>query len=298
MDLIGKTFVVTGATSGIGQAAARQLAERGAHVIGVGRSPEKCRQQQDALAQAYPQAKVKYLVADLSLQSHVRRLADEITTHLNGSGLHGLINNAGAVPFWYTLTAEGFETQWATNHLAGFLLTHLLLPELSRPDMARVVTVSSNSHYGGSIHWDDVQMRRRYQPLKAYQQSKLANVLFSAEFNRRRPGGPNLRAFAADPGLVKTDIGAKKNPGLVGWVWRWRASGGISPDESARGVVFLACEPSIHDSPDVYWKHSRPKPPTPYALDPAHAARLWELSAQMAGLPYAKPAPQAVEEAA
>ncbi len=284
-NLQGKAFVVTGATSGIGLAVAQQLAERGAHLIGVGRSPIACQAVQAQLSQAAPAATVHYLTADLSLQSEVRRLAQAIQALPGQAGLSGLINNAGSVPFRYTLTAEGFETQWALNHLAGFLLTNLLLPDLRRGAPARVVAVSSKSHYGGRMRWDDLQMRRRYNVLRTYQQSKLANVLFMAEFNRRMAQDGRVRAFAADPGLVKTDIGAKNNPGLVGWVWRQRASQGITPQESARGIVYLATEPSLQNAPQVYWKHGKPQDPDPYALNPTHAARLWEISAKMVGLP-------------
>jgi NAD(P)-dependent dehydrogenase (short-subunit alcohol dehydrogenase family) len=175
------------------------------------------------------------------------------------------------------------------NHLAGFLLTHELLPLLRAAEAGRVVTVSSMSHYLGRMHWDDIQLRRRYNGLRAYRQTKLANVLFTLELNRRMGTQSNLRAFAADPGLVNTDIGAKGNPGFVGWFWKRRAAGGISPEKSAGGLVYLLGEPTIQHAPEIYWKHGVPKTPAKRALDEDSARRLWALSKQMCGIEAEEP---------
>ena len=286
-DLKDKTFVLTGATSGIGLAAAQLLAERGAFLIGVGRSAERCALVEGQLRSAHPQAQVEYCVANLSMQGQVRRLAADIRTKLAAHqlrSLDGLINNAGTFTYWMTLTPEGFEMQWAVNHLAPFLLTRELLPLLRAAPVARVVTVSSGSHYKTRLKWNDIQLRRGYNCLLAYKQTKLANVLFTAELNRRLENESTLRAFAADPGLVFTEMGFKGNPGLVRWIWDRRRRAGVSPEESARGVVYLATEPSIQNSPEIYWKDSRPKAPNPYALDVDAARRLWDLSEQMCGI--------------
>jgi NAD(P)-dependent dehydrogenase (short-subunit alcohol dehydrogenase family) len=287
MDLKDKTFVLTGATSGIGLAAARLLAERGASLIGVGRSAERCARSEDELRTAFPQAQVEYCLAELSSQSQVRALAADIQARLAQSqvkSLDGLINNAGTFTYWMTLTPEGFEMQWAVNHLAPFLLTHALLPLLQAAPAGRVVTVSSGSHYHTRLKWSDIQLRRGYNCLLAYQQTKLANVLFTTEFNRRKGDQSRLRAFAADPGLVFTEMGFKGNPALVRWIWNQRRRGGVPPEQSARGVVYLATEPAIQDSPEIYWKDSHPKAPNPYALDEGSAGRLWDLSEQMCGI--------------
>ncbi len=283
-----KTFVVTGATSGIGLAVAHGLAREGASVIGVGRSPERCEQAETQLRNGFPGCRqIAFLVADLSIQAMVRNLADDIHTTLqawHAPAVHGLINNAGTVPFWQTLTPEGFDTQWAVNHLAAFLLTLELLPLLKAAPTARVVTVSSDSHYNTRLNWEDIQLRRHYSPLRAYCQTKLANVLFTAELNRRLGNRSSVRAFAADPGLVRTDIGLKSNSVVARWVWSVRRRGGISPEESANGILFLATEPSIQNSKEIYWKHAQPRVPSAYALNPQAAGQLWELSAQMCGL--------------
>jgi NAD(P)-dependent dehydrogenase (short-subunit alcohol dehydrogenase family) len=296
----GKIFVVTGATSGIGLAAAQGLARLGGSVIGVGRSAERCRALEANLRELNPEGAHRCCVADLALQSQVRGLAREIRTILadwrrpGPAGLDGLVNNAGTFTYWLALTAEGFETQWAVNHLAPFLLTHELLPALrSAPGgwPARIVTVSSESHAGASLRWEDIQLRRRYDGLLAYRQTKLANILFTAELNRRLGAGTGLRAFAADPGLVKTDIGYKGTPGMVRWLWNLRRSAGDPPEVAARNILFLldpentekANSHSDGDLP-VYWRGCAPKQPSRQARDGEAARRLWEMSERMCGM--------------
>ena len=284
--LTGKTFIVTGATSGIGLACAEILAEQGGTVIGVGRSAERCRAAEARLRSINLRGNARYLVSDLSLQSEVRALAIRIRETLaeHGQLLDGLINNAGTFTYWMALTREGFETQWAVNHLAAFLLTHELLPQLLAAPVARVVTVSSESHHGARMDWDDPQMRRRYNGLSAYGRTKLANILFTLELNRRLEPTPWVKAFAADPGLVNTDIGFKGTPPLVRWVWERRRAGGMSPEESARGIVGLLTEPALQELAEIYWRHGQPRQAGPAARDVQSAARLWALSEKMCGI--------------
>ncbi len=286
-DLEGRIIVVTGATSGIGRATATALADRGATVIGVGRSAQRCREAENAIRAGNSQADVAFCLADLSAQRQVRALASEIRTRIAEAGadrLDILVNNAGTVSSWYVATEDGYELQFAVNHLAPFLLTHALMPLLHNAPHARVVTVSSGSHYRTRIHWADVMYRQRYNCLKAYKQSKLANVLFTAELNRRLGPESRVRGYVADPGLVDTQIGFKGTGGLVRWVWDRRRSGGASPEEGAKTVIYLAADPAILESEALYWKACRPKRASRYARDPVHADRLWELSARLCGL--------------
>jgi retinol dehydrogenase 12 len=282
-----RTYLVTGATSGIGRCIAEQLVESGANLIGVGRSAERCRDAETQLRAINPMVEVDYLVADLALQSEVLKAAEGTCTLLRKHGktsLDGLVNNAGTFTYWLALTSEGFETQWAVNHLAPFRLTLELLPLLQAAPAARVITISSDSHYIARLNWNDIQLRRCYNGLRAYEQTKLANVLFTVELNRRLGEQQHVRAFAADPGLVKTDIGLKNNPGIVRWIWGLRRSGGISAAESAQGIITLLTDPSIQESNAVYWKHGKPKPSSRYSLDSEAARRLWDLSATMCAL--------------
>jgi NAD(P)-dependent dehydrogenase (short-subunit alcohol dehydrogenase family) len=288
-SLMDKRIIVTGATSGIGLALVEALAQRGAAVIGVGRSPERCARVEEQLIARHPESSITFFVADLSVQGEIRALAQRIRQTLRAGGagaLDGLVNNAGTFAYWQTYTPEGFEMQWAVNHLAPFLLTRELLPLLVAAPAARVVTVSSGSHYRARLPWDDIQLRRRYRPLQAYSQTKLANILFTAELNRRLRPGSTVRAFAADPGLVRTEIGFKTNSPVARWAWALRRLQSKPPETAAEGIVYLLSEPSLQGATDIYWKASRPKAPDPYALNPNAARRLWELSERMcSGVP-------------
>jgi len=285
--LSGKTIVITGATSGIGLATAEAVTRRGGCVIGVGRSPERCRRAENRLRALNPAAAPRYLCADLSLQSQVRALADEIRRVLAESGktwLDGLVNNAGAFTYWMMLTPEGFETQWAVNHLAPFLLTSELLTLLQAAPSGRIVTVSSGSHRDTQVNWDDIQLRRHYNGLRAYCQSKLANVLFTLELSRRLGTGSSVRAFAADPGLVNTEIGFKGTPGLVRWVWNLRRSAGVEPEVPAGWIAYLLSEPALGKATEIYWLGGVARQASRFALDTESARRLWQMSARMCGL--------------
>jgi retinol dehydrogenase-12 len=213
-------------------------------------------------------------------------LPGEIQNHLQTwkvPGLEGLLNNAATVPFHQTFTEEGLDTQWAVNHMAPFILTIKLLPFLQKGKSARIVTVSSRSHYRGRIHWEDIQLLRHYFILQAYEQSKLCNVLFTTELDRRL-SGTGMRAFAADPGLVKTDIGRKSKSLFAKWAWSIHSRRGISAQESAAGIVYLLTESSIQEARDMYWRHGKPTPPNPIALDNTSARRLWDISVEFSGM--------------
>lgn len=286
-NLGSKTIVVTGATSGIGLAAARALSGKGAFVIGVGRSAARCNLARDAILSQHPSVRIAYLLADLSSQRQVRQLAEAIRDQVGSSGagqLDVLINNAATVSNWYTATEDGYELQFAVNHLAPFLLTLELLPLLKKARSARVITVSSGSHRNTRIHWQDVMLRRRYNALRAYKQSKLANVLFTFELNRRLGEDNPVRAYAADPGLVNTEIGLKGTSGLVRWIWEKRRAGGVDPEQGAETLVYLAADASVDGSQEAYWKDCRPVQASKYARRAEEAARLWELSEHLCGI--------------
>lgn len=286
-DLKSKTIVITGATAGIGLAAARALAARGAYVIGVGRSAGRCGEARQAVLADCPGVRIDFCTADLSSQRQVRALAASIRERVEAAGEHKidvLVNNAGTVSSWYVATEDGYEMQFAVNHLAPFLLTQELMPLLRSAPAARVITTSSASHLRTSMHWDDVMYRRRYSCLAAYKQSKLANVLFTAELNRRLGAGSRLRAYAVDPGLVNTEIGLKGTGGIEQWVWQRRRGGGVSPEQGTATTVFLASEPSLENFDAIYWKDCRPARPSSYALRPEEAARLWSLSERLCGI--------------
>ncbi len=280
------TIVVTGATSGLGRAAAMALAARGIHVIGTGRSPEKMAELRSAILGANPGARFDGLIADFASLKEVRRLADEISELVkreSGGKLDCLMNIAGAFSGWQQTTAEGYEMQFAVNHLAPFLLTNLLKPLLCGDHASRVITMSSKSHYHAWMRWDDLMQSRRYIHLFAYMQSKLANVLFSYGLNDRFKSEGGFRAYAVSPRLVDTEIGSKSSMGLAGFVWKLRGRGGRTAEEGARTCIMLATESELACPDEVYWQDDAPCRHSRRSKDRADADRLWDISAKLVG---------------
>lgn len=283
--LSGKHIVVTGATAGIGLYSLLALARAGAAVIGVGRSAERCRAAETFIRSAVPDAQVEYLLADLSLQSQVRNLAQQIEARLEPrhAVLDVLVNNAGVYSQKLTRTADGIELTLAVNHLAVFLLTHELISLLRAAPQGRVLTVSSNSHYRARLNPARLNRPWLYVGLLAYAQSKLANVLFTTELNRQEEGS-RVRAFAVDPGLVNTDIGMKQGGALSRWVWQSRSRRGDPPEKPAKTVLHLCSEQNLDANRDPYWRDCHPKAPGAQALRPDLARDLWEKSLELCGL--------------
>ena len=284
--LKSKTAIVTGATAGIGLAAATALAAQGAFVIGVGRSAARCLDAEKTILLAQSGAKIKFLLADLSLQSQVRGLASDIKQTLHSAGhtsLDILVNNAGTFSGSYIKTPDGVELTLAVNHIAPFLLTHELLPLLKAAPSGRVITVSSGSHYHTSIDFKHLNAPWIYNGLWAYKVSKMANVLFTLEFNRQMKD-TSVRAFAVDPGLVNTEIGLKTTDPLARLIWQFRRKSGVPPEIPARTILYLACENSVQYSSEGYWYDCHPRKPDPQALRLDNASKLWEISCQMCGL--------------
>ena len=281
-DMDGKTCVVTGATSGIGRETAALLAARGARLIGVGRSPERCDQAASEITAATGNQEVRFLEADLSRQADIRGLVVRIARITQRVDV--LVNNAGTFAFAWKPTVDGIETQLAVNWLSGFMLTGLLLPLL--PPGARVITLSSGSHFSGKMHWKDPGLRRWYFGLAAYDQSKLAVLLFTYELGRRLGKSRRILCHAVDPGLVKTEIGLKGNNALVRLAWRIRTRNGISPAEAARSVAFLATDPSVDGRAPGYWKECRMLDSSRASHDEGDARRLWALGEKLCGVSY------------
>jgi len=279
-----KTIVITGASSGIGLEVARVLTGKGFNVLGIGRSEANCNRAKESILSENPDARIVYFLADLMQQREVVRVAEEITSYLNEKSngeLYALINNAGCVRSWYMTTEEGYEQQFALNHLAGFLLTYKLLPALIK-SKGRVIMTGSESHKGIKVHWDDVMLRRRYNPLTAYKQSKLCNILFAKGLNDRY-GKDGIRAYVIDPGLVNTDIGNKETGFLVNFIWALRKRHGVPPEVPAKTYAFL-CEQD--PPPDgLYYYLCREKDYS-RQVTKENADRLFELSERLCGIKY------------
>ncbi len=285
-NLSEKTILVTGATSGIGFRACVELARQGAFVIGTGRDEQRCENARQSILQEIPQARVAFLVGDFSSQNQIRGLAEEFLQLIRKSGqgkLDVLVNNAGIFSARKRFSEDGIELTFAVNHIAPFLLTHCLLPALNASEDARVLTVSSNSHYNTWFNPCRASHPGCYLHIWAYKVSKLSNVLFTAEFNRRN-SNQRIRAFAVDPGLVNTEIGAKQNEGLVSFVWRIRQNQGHSTDVPVRTITHLAFTELGQQRQFLYWKNSQPKAPSRAALNTDLASRLWEESCRLSGI--------------
>jgi NAD(P)-dependent dehydrogenase (short-subunit alcohol dehydrogenase family) len=282
-----KLILITGATSGIGLAAVKGLTHEGHAVIGVARSQIKADTAKHKILEGNPEADITFLLADLSSQDQIHKLAQDVAATLklmNRDSIDVLINNAGEVSSWYTLTEDGYERQFAVNHLASFLMTQLILPFLQNATNAKVLTTSSASHRNARINWKDVMYRRHYGTLKAYKQSKLANVLFTLEFNRRLGEHASIKSYAVDPGLVNTEIGAKGTNGFVNWFWNKRKGRGTTPEIAAETIVYLACRSHLPYDNEWYFKACHPVKPSRYARKIDPAKRLWDLSEKLTGL--------------
>jgi retinol dehydrogenase 12 len=270
--------VVTGATSGIGFELARIFAARGAAVVGVGRDAARCAAAEGRLRTLTGNSRVRYEVADLSSLAQVRGLAARLAA--SPGRIDVLVNNAGGFAFSRQLSPEGIERQFALNYLAGFLLTRLLMPVM---DGGRVIMISSGSHYTGRIHWRDVGLSPLYNGLAAYDQSKLALVMFTRELASRVGPDSPVSVYAVDPGLVRTEIAMKGTNGLVRMIWGIRARGGISPSESAATIAWLALDPQAAGRSGLYWRACRVEEPSRRARDPDASRRLWDLSERLCG---------------
>jgi NAD(P)-dependent dehydrogenase (short-subunit alcohol dehydrogenase family) len=278
--MAGKICLVTGATAGIGLETARVLARRGAKVIGVGRSPERCAEAARQIGEPTSSDSVRYLVADLSSQAEIRRLATEIRT--STPRLDVLVNNAGVICLTRQETSDGLEMTFAVNHLAYFLLTTLLLDLLKASSPARIVCVASAAHQGCKINLEDLQGKVKFSPWRAYQQSKLANVLFARELARRLEA-TGVTANALHPGYVKTQI--FRAEGLTGWLLRRSADlFAITPEKGAQTSIHLATAPEVAAVSGQYFVKQEAVPGSPQSRDPAMARRLWELSAELSSL--------------
>jgi NAD(P)-dependent dehydrogenase (short-subunit alcohol dehydrogenase family) len=276
-----KTIIVTGASSGIGLAVCQELIEAGYRVIGIGRNRERCAAAKQALGVA-----CCFFTADLMHQAEVKRVAGELSAYLDSNcegKLYALINNAGCVRSWYATTEDGYEEQFALNHLAGFLLTHYLLKHLQAAQ-GRVLMTSSRSHNNLKMRWDDLMFKKGYHPLLAYKQSKLCNMLFAYAFNARF-ADTGVRAFGVDPGLVKTDIGLKDTGGLVSFVWSQRMKGGVDPCIPAKTYAWI-CDQEKTPTGLYYYRCTEKRYSKEICRE--NADRLFAISEKLCGIEFGR----------
>ena len=297
-DLSGKTIVVTGGNSGIGYEAALEFARKRADVIIACRDSGKARTAAAQISASSPGARVEVMELDLSNLASVRSFADAF--HRGRPALHVLCNNAGVMAIPYRQTVDGFEMQFGTNHLGHFALTGLLLDRLLATDGARVVNVSSGAHRMGKIRFDDLQWHNGYRKWMAYGQSKLANLLFTFELQRRADAaGAKLVSVACHPGYAATNLQAA-GPRMQGSTMLeslFSLGNSLFAQSAAMGALpteYAAVAPDVHggdyigpDGIGEMWGHPVKVGCSAAARDTAAGARLWEMSEQLTKVHYA-----------
>ena len=282
----GKICLITGGTNGIGKSTAQELARMGATVVIVGRNAQKTSQVVKEIRAASGSETVDSLLADLSSQQEVRRLADEFKSKY--SHLHVLLNNAGGFFMRRQLSVDGIEMTFALNHLAYFLLTNLLLDTLKASAPARIINVSSDAHASGKIEFDNLQGERNYS-VGAYGNSKLANILFTTELARRLEG-TGVTVNALHPGFVATGFAKNNGRVIAALVSIFAPLVARSPAKGAETLIYLASSPSVDGITGKYFYDSHVIPAAPQATDMVVARKLWDGSAKMVHLADGLPA--------
>ena len=252
----------------------------GATVVIVGRDAQKTSQVVEEIRAASGNKNVDSLLADLSSQQEVRRLADEFKSKY--SHLHVLLNNAGGFFMQRQLSVDGIEMTFALNHLAYFLLTNLLLDTLKASAPARIINVSSDAHASGKIEFDNLQGERDYSP-RAYDNSKLANILFTMELARRLEG-TGVTVNALHPGFVATGFAKNNGKVIAALVSIFAPLVARSPAKGAETSIYLASSPSVEGITGKYFYDSHVIPAAPQATDMVVARKLWDVSAEMVQL--------------
>ncbi len=273
----GKTVLITGGTAGIGKQAALALLQQGAHVVIIGRNPEKTKGVVEELKTRTANPKIDFLLADLSSIAEVRRVAAEFIAKY--PRLDVLLNNAGGMFPGRSTTVDGYERTMATNHLAYFVLANALLPVLEKSAPARIINVSSRAHVRGALDWDDMMAEKSYSTWAQYSRSKAANILFTHELARRLKD-KQITVNCLHPGFVASDFLAK--PGFWSFIKPIAYLFAIDEIEGAKTSVYLASSPEVEGVTGKYFADSREIRPRAFAVDDVAAARLWELSEQWA----------------
>jgi NAD(P)-dependent dehydrogenase (short-subunit alcohol dehydrogenase family) len=268
-----KTVIVTGGNAGIGYETALGIAKLGATTYIISRDETKAKAAVEQLKAESHNLAIDYFIADFSSQKSVRQVAERIKQKL--TVIDVLVNNAGGVYPSFALSEDGLEMTIATNHFGPFLLTNLLLPLIEKSSEGRIVNVSSRSHYRGKIDFESFTKEKGYFVMKAYEQSKLANVLFTSILAERLKS-KNITVNSLHPGVVKTDIGKKGTPAYIRWFWSmFTFLGGISVEDGAKTSIYLASSNEVKNVTGKYFDLCKVKEESALAKDKNLAKQLW-----------------------
>lgn len=279
MVMEGKVVLITGANSGIGFETTKGLAALGAHVVMVGRDPGRCQQACGSIEATVGSCSLETMLVDLSSQEDIRRFAQEFReTH---DRLDVLVNNAGGIPNKRQLTVDDIEWQLAVNHLAPFLLTHLLLDTLMESAPSQVVNLASGVHYRGRVDLQDLQSERGYKPMRQYGNTKLMCILFTRELARRLEG-TGVRANCLSPGFVNTGLSRD-----YGRLMKWFVSKIARPQErGGETPVWVISSPELEGISGAYFRNLARKKPSKRAQDDRMAKALWRASEELVALTH------------
>ena len=271
----GRTCLITGATDGIGKETAIGMAENGYNLILIGRNEEKGKNVSDEIRKIADSIDIDFFTADLMLMKEVSRVADEVCQKYDRIDV--LINNVGAYFAFRDVTEEGFERTFALNHLGYFLMTKKLLPLVEKSDYKRIVNVSSSAHYGVSFEFDNLNGEKKYRGFRAYQKSKLANVMFTYELAKKVKDS-GITANCLHPGFVASKFGNNNNflwRGIIGFA---KALTAINVKKGAKNSIHLACSDDVKDISGRFFSNCEVKKGSGKAKNEEHNQKLWEIS--------------------
>ena len=271
----GRTCLITGATDGIGKETAIGMAKNGYNLILIGRNEEKGKKVSDEIRKIADSIDIDFFTADLILMKEVSRVADEVCQKYDQIDV--LINNVGAYFAFRDVTEEGFERTFALNHLGYFLMTKKLLPLVEKSDYKRIVNVSSSAHYGVSFEFDNLNGEKKYRGFRAYQKSKLANVMFTYELAKKVKDS-GITANCLHPGFVASKFGNNNNflwRGIIGFA---KALTAINVKKGAKNSIHLACSDDVKDISGRFFSNCEVKKGSGKAKNEEHNRRLWKIS--------------------
>ena len=283
----GKNILITGATDGIGKETAKQLAFSNHAITILGRNPEKAEKVISELKAETNNDQINFNQVDLSSLKSIENVINQLQTENKKFDI--LINNAGTFHTSLAYTEDNIEMQFGVNHLASFLLTNLILEKKLLSEKARIINISSNAHYFAKINFDDVFYEKKYDGFKVYAQSKLANVLFTAELAKKL-AGTQITVNSLHPGEIATNFAFTNSNGLYNFLWKIASPFLSSIEKGAKTSVYLATSPDVDGISGFFFNKQKKQKPSSYSMNAAIQQKFWKFSESMLKK-HKKPAP-------